>query len=87
MRTDYETVPLAGKAKGVATADDMGGGQTGLTFTMTPVKDEGMDLIPVAQGLMLTDGKARDSRTFTMQSDRCRGTLTHVTEWSATQIK
>jgi hypothetical protein len=87
MRTDYETIPLAGKAKGVATADAMGDGQTGLSFTMTPLKDEGMDLIPVVQSLMLTKGKAQDSRTFTMQSDRCRGTLTHVTEWSATQIK
>ncbi len=88
FRTDYETLPLVGKAEGSGFADDMGGGQTSLSFSITPlVADEDGSILPIANALLLTKGKGHESRTFTMQSDLCRGTLTHVTEWSATRLE
>jgi hypothetical protein len=90
QRTAYSTIPLGGKAKGTATADDLGGGQIALVFTITPLKPpenlpEGV--LPALGNLVLTGGLGQESRTFEMQSDLCRGTLTHVNEWSATRIK
>ena len=34
---DYETIEFTNKAKAAASADDIGGGQTAITFTITPV--------------------------------------------------
>lgn len=90
QRTDYSTIPLVGKAKGTATADDMGGGQISLVFTITPLNQpENLPeaVLPAFGNLMLKGGVGQDSRTLKLQSDQCRGTLTHVTEWSATRIK
>ena len=90
QRTDYSTIPLVGKAKGTATADDMGGGQISLVFTITPLDPpenlpEGV--LPALGNLVLKGAVGQESRTFKMQSDLCRGSLTHVTEWSAERIK
>ena len=90
MRTSYKTIPLVGKAKGAATADDLGGGQIGLVFSITPL-DPPEDLpeqVPPSLGNMAFAGDSgHHTNTFEMQSDLCRGTLTHVTEWSAKRIK
>jgi hypothetical protein len=90
QRTKYETIPLTGQAKGSGNADDMGNGQIALVFTITPLNPpenlpEGV--LPALGNLVLTRGSGQDRRTFKMQSDRCRGTLTHVTEWSAKRIR
>jgi hypothetical protein len=90
QRTKYETIPLTGEAKGSGNADDMGNGQISLVFTITPLNPpenlpEGV--LPAFGNLVLTRGTGQESRTLKMQSDRCRGTLTHVTEWTAKRIR
>jgi hypothetical protein len=90
MRTEYTTAPLVGKTKAGGAVSDMGDGTTSLSFSMTPLapeQDGGIDaVLPVTQTLVLKGGKGQDSTTFKLQSDKCRGTLTHVTEWSVTRV-
>ena len=89
-RTDFETITLAGKAKGGGNADEIGGGQTSLIFTITPLNPpENLPeaVLPALGNLVLTGESGQDSKTFEIQSDRCRGTLTHVTEWIAKRIR
>ena len=90
LRTDYKTVPLVGEAKGGGNADDLGGGQISLVFTITPLNPpENLPeaVLPALRNLVLTGGAGHDSRTLKLQSDRCRGPLTDVSEWSAKLIK
>ncbi|MBA2706857.1 MAG: hypothetical protein H0U59_03520 [Gemmatimonadaceae bacterium] len=89
-RTHSENIVLGGKAKAAASTDDLGSGQLSLVFSITPL-DSPEDLpervYPALGSFVLMGGSGRDSKTFTVQSDRCRGTLTHVTEWSATRLE
>ena len=90
MRTDYETIPLGGNAKGAATADDLGGGQISLVFSITPLdprEDLPERVLPSLANMVLAGDSGQHTQTFEMQGDLCRGSLTHVTEWSAKRIK
>lgn len=90
FHTDYTTIPLGGKAKGGGNTDDLGGGQIALVITITPLNPpENLPeaVLPAVVNLVLTGGAGHHSQTFEMQSDLCRGTLTHVTEWNVKRIK
>jgi hypothetical protein len=90
MRTEYTTAPLVGKARADGAVSELGDGETSISFSITPLapeQDGGIDaVLPVTQTLVLKGGKGQDSTTFKLQSDKCRGTLTHVTEWSVTRV-